>query len=272
VADQDPRDNRRIVAEGRYFKRLSSELIDAMLLRMRESEFAPGDTVIRQNDPGYSLQMILDGTARVFVTDDSGSEHEIGMAKRGDLLGEMTLVTGGRRTANVVAVSALRVLTLAAEDFHELARRHPQLGVVLSHLIADRLGGGAHDMLGDKIVEGHRIMRAIGRGGMAIVYEAEEVESGNHVALKMMSHRLMYDPVAASRFREEAEIGLTLDHPNIVRLFARFSAFGTHFLVLELCDGPGLNETINRKIPLPEELARPILGQLAVGPGKARSS
>jgi tRNA A-37 threonylcarbamoyl transferase component Bud32 len=263
-ADQDPRDVREIVATGRYFKRLAPDLIDAMLGRMREIEYASGETVIRQNDPGDSLQVILEGAARVFVTDEAGAEHEIGKAKRGDVLGEMTLVTGGRRTANVVAITPVRILTLPAEHFHELARMHPQLGVVLSHLIADRLGRGAHDMLGDKVVEGYRIVRSIGQGGMAVVYEAVQIESGKHVALKMMSHRLMYDPAAATRFREEAEIGATLEHPNIVQLLARFSAYGTHFLVMELCRGPGLNEVLKRNTPVPEELARPILGQLAL--------
>lgn len=254
---------RELVAGSKHFARLPGDLVDAILERMVELMFEPGSAVIRQDDPGDSLLMLMDGTCRVYVTDEEGVEHDVSAVTRSDLIGEMALVTGARRSANVVAVTPVRALALGADDFHELARAHPQLGVVLSHLVADRLGGERRDILGDKVLDGYRIVRSIGQGGMSVVYEAERLDRGDRVAVKMMSHRLVYDPAASVRFREEAEIGETLDHPNIVKLLSRFSAYGTHFLVMELCDGPGLDEVLERQVPIPEELVRPVVGQLA---------
>ena len=53
---------------------------------------------------------------------------------------------------------------------------------------------------------------------MAIVYEAEQSSSGRTVALKMMSHRLVYEPEVLARFRREADLAATLHHRNIAEL------------------------------------------------------
>jgi serine/threonine-protein kinase len=175
----------------------------------------------------------------------------------------MALITGERRGADVVAEEPVRALALPAEEFHRLARQHPELGIVLTNLIADRLGGSAWDILGGKILNGYQILRCIGRGGMAVVYEAKERDNDRRVALKMMSHRLVYDVAALSRFRQEADIVQTLEHENIAQLFGRFSAYGTHFLIMEYCDGPGLDYFVEQAHPLDEKHVRPIVGQLA---------
>ena len=254
---------RQVLTASPHFAMLPSEIIDSMIEAMIERSFDPGQALIRQDDRGDALLVVLEGQARVTVREERGIEHDVSAVKRCDVLGEMALVTGEPRSADVVASTPLRALALGADDFHDLARRHPQLGVVLSHLIADRLGGPTRDILGDKRLGGFRILRCIGKGGMAVAYQAEELRSGREVALKMMSHRLVYDAGAQIRFREEADIGETLDHPNIARLHGRFSAYGTHFLVLEYCDGPGLDELLLGRRAVPEALVRPIVGQLA---------
>jgi serine/threonine protein kinase len=234
-----------------------------MLEEMQERSFAVGDALIRQDDPGDSLLVVVQGTAGVSVRDQHGVVRRIGEVRQGDVVGEMALVTGEQRSADVIAEQPLRALALAAEDYHGLARRNPELGVVLTHVIADRLGRSEWDSLGGKLLQGYRILRCVGRGGMAMVYEAEPETGARRVALKMMSHRLVYDPVSLARFREEANVVETLEHPNIARLFGRFSAYGTHFLIMEFCDGPGLDQLLSQKKPLPEPQVRRIVGQLA---------
>jgi serine/threonine protein kinase len=175
----------------------------------------------------------------------------------------MALITGESRGADVVAREPVEALALDAEEFHRLARKHPALGIVLTNLIADRLGRADWDILGGKIFEGYEILQCVGRGGMAIVYEARETAHDRRVALKMMSHRLVYDVASLSRFSQEADIVQGLEHENIARLFGRFSAYGTHLLVMEFIDGPGLDQLVKKHKAMTEEHVRPIVGQLA---------
>ncbi len=100
----------------------------------------------------------------------------------------------------------MRVLLVPTAAFDRLAVRHLELGIVLTELVADRLGQGAHDGFGGKQVEGFRILRCIGRGGMSIVYRAQDEATGELVALKMMSYRLIYDAPALARFHQEARL------------------------------------------------------------------
>jgi serine/threonine-protein kinase len=151
---------------------------------------------------------------------------------------------------------------LPADRFHDLAAKHPRIGVLLTLLLASRLGRLEHDALTGKVFEGYRIRRRLGRGGMSVVYEAEEAESGRRVALKMMSHRLLYDPDAMRRFQREADIVASFDHPNIARMYGRFEAFRTSFIVMEFCEGTSIEDILRARGGLPESVTRSALGQL----------
>jgi tRNA A-37 threonylcarbamoyl transferase component Bud32 len=245
------------------FSELPSELLDAMWEHMEARSFDTGEMLMRQEDPGDCLLVLLSGSAEVSAHGHSGVVRVIAELEQGQIVGEMALITGESRGADVVAREPVNALALAAEEFHGLARKHPELGIVLTNLIADRLGCADWDILGGKIFEGYEILQCVGRGGMAIVYEARETAHDRRVALKMMSHRLVYDVASLSRFRQEADIVQKLEHDNIARLFGRFSAYGTHLLVMEFIDGPGLDRLVKKRQPVSETYVRPIVGQLA---------
>src|SRR5262249_49150996 len=65
----------------------------------------------------------------------------------------------------------------------------------------------------------YRILREIGRGGMGIVYEAEQVSLGRHVALKVLPQPLLPNPRQRQRFQREARAAARLHHTNIVPVF-----------------------------------------------------
>jgi serine/threonine protein kinase len=205
----------------------------------------------------------VEGSADVSAKDQEGVVRRIGEVHAGEVVGEMALITGEQRGADVVATENVLALSLEADEFHRLARQHPVLGVVLTNLIADRLGRADWDILGGKTLDGYRILQCVGRGGMAVVYEARESDGGRRVALKMMSHRLVYDAAALSRFRQEADIVKSLEQENIARLYGRFSAYGTHFLVMEFLDGPSLDDLVKPRQPIDEKLVRSVIGQLS---------
>ena len=245
------------------FAGLAPDLLRAMWERMEPRQFAEGETLIRQDDPGDYLLVLLEGSASVDQRGADGRLRLLGEVRAGDVVGEMALITGESRGADVTANEPVRAAVLSASEFERLARAHPELGIVLTNLIAERLGRRTRDALGGKTLAGWRIERCVGRGGMAVVYEAFSEQDGRRVALKMMSHRLVYDAAALTRFRQEADVVETLDHENIARLYGRFSAYGTHFLIMEFLDGPGLDAIVARGKPLEEIHVRRIVGQLA---------
>jgi hypothetical protein len=235
-------------------------LCDAMELR----EYALGENLICQGSPADSLLVILSGTAAAQLREAPSDRGPIGLFGPGDVVGEMSLLIDEPRTADVLARTPVRALVLSAEAFHTLASGHPEFRIVLTDLVADRLGHGQYDGLGGKDINGYRILQCVGRGGMGIVYEAEQLATGMTVALKMMNHRLVYHPAGAHRFRREAAILKNLDHPCIARLYGCFAAYRTEFLAMEFCRGLTLRDIIQQRGALDESWVRRLLGQLAV--------
>jgi serine/threonine-protein kinase len=245
------------------FKALRPRLVDQILSAVQERRYQPNASIIRQGQLGDALFVVIDGEARVYVHDRGETVRSIATLTPGSLAGEMSLITQEPATADVVALTEVRVLVLAADDFEGLAAKNPELTIVLTNVVADRLGRALHDGLGGKVLNGYQILGCVGRGGMAVVYEATEIRSGERVALKMMSHRLVYQPGAFSRFEREARIVQSLEHDNIARLRGHFPAFRTEFMVMEFCEGSTLAQLLSERGAFPEEQARPILGQLA---------
>src|SRR5690606_6512793 len=217
----------RFVGQCRIFSALPARVIDAVVGRLYQEEFAEGSTLLRQGESGDCLMLIDDGNVEVRMHLDDGSTHRLAILGPRDIVGEMALLTREPRTADVVAIHPLRVLVLPAKAFDEVADLHPEIRVVLTDLLAERLGQASVDGLGEKLLEGYRIEHCLGRGGMAVVYAADSRE-GKRVALKMMSHRLVYDSDALRRFQREADIAESFKHARIARVHGRFEAYRTY--------------------------------------------
>ena len=103
-----------------------------------------------------------------------------------------------------------------------------------------------------------RIIREIGRGGMGVVYEAEQVSLGRHVAVKVMPRQMLADPQTKWRFQREAKAAAKLHHSNIVPVFGVGEHDGLPYYVMQFIPGLGLDEVL-------KELQR-------LQPGKAAGS
>ncbi len=85
-----------------------------------------------------------------------------------------------------------------------------------------------------------RIVRQIARGGMGIVYEAEQISLGRRVALKVLPFAALMDERRLRRFQNEARAAATLEHPNIVRIYSVGCDRGVHFYAMQYIDGQTL--------------------------------
>jgi serine/threonine protein kinase len=149
-------------------------------------------------------------------------------------------------------------------DKDELLAAHPDLATQLEACLAGiefihRATGPATQE--PAILGEFRIIRELGRGGMGVVYEAEQTSLRRHVALKVLRFGVVADEEAMKRFQREAETVARLHHTNIVPIFAVGCERGVHYYAMQLIAGRSLAdvqaESRRAGTPLPaDDVAR----------------
>src|SRR5574337_73518 len=110
----------------------------------------------------------------------------------------------------------------------------------------------------------YEVLSPLGAGGMGEVYRARDTRFGRDVALKVLPEAFARDAERMARFRREAQVLASLNHPNIAAIYGFEDSSSTHALVMELAEGPTLADRIKQgAVPFDEAL--PIAKQIAEG-------
>src|SRR5207244_4108876 len=90
-----------------------------------------------------------------------------------------------------------------------------------------------------------RILREVGRGGMGVVYEAEQISLNRRVALKVLPFAATMDPRQLQRFQNEARAAASLEHPHIVPVYGVGCERGVHYYAMKFIDGQSLAQVVD---------------------------
>lgn len=128
----------------------------------------------------------------------------------------------------------------------EVLAANPEFADLLEPMFLEHAADEAPTTETREFLGEYRLIREIGRGGMGVVYEAEETSLGRRIALKVLPPNLTNTPKQIERFRREAAAAARLEHEGIVPIYSVGEAEGSHFFAMELVDGPSLHRVLER--------------------------
>ncbi len=240
------------------FAGMEEEALARFQAAMEPVAFARGQQILKQGEPGEHMFVLESGRVRIVVRDAQQVVIFEKIAEAPAILGEMALITQEPRTATIVAEDDVQCLRIAKPTLSDLFIRHPETGVFLTRLVGERL----METSGIRKVGKYEVVGRLGSGGVATVFEARHPTLGTPVALKMLSHALVFDPTFSDHFDEEARLVASLDHDNIVRVLDVEHAYGTKFIVMEKLSGDLLESLIDNGPQLEWQNARRILREI----------
>ena len=243
-------------------KRLHREAICPLLNALVYRRVAAGERFVTQGEAGESCFIIQSGTCAI-VIEKNGESHTVAMRRRGDIIGEMALVTGEPRSAHVEAGTDMDVWEISREDFEAITRDYPELRNILTEIIAERFA--ASPMTADREIGRYLITDVIGRGGYSIVYKGVHSRLNMPVAIKMLYHDMAMDEEFVANFQKEAITIAQFNHDNIIKVYDVESCYQTMFIVMEHVQGRPLRQVMNERGPLPPGLVIYYLLQVCAG-------
>src|SRR3954453_10770544 len=113
------------------------------------------------------------------------------------------------------------------------------------------------------VIAGYRIESVVGRGGMGVVYRARELELDRVVALKVVAPELLADPAIRERFLREARTAASIEHPNVIPVYAAGERDGIAYLVMRFVYGFALRTLLRRDGPPAPARAASVIARVA---------
>ena len=173
-----------------FFEAVPLETKRHLVAAMSLKEVSAGQRLIRQGEEGEDFYIIRNGRCVVSLAKD-GVHHLIGRLGPRDIVGEMAILTGEKRSANVDAETDMVLWTVSRAAFDELCSQFPRLAEFLTKIVANRF---SHALLNaDRTIGKYVIERAVGDGGCSVVYKGLHLNLNMAVAIKMLKHNMAMD-------------------------------------------------------------------------------
>jgi eukaryotic-like serine/threonine-protein kinase len=242
------------------FRSLSEDSLQRLAIFVHVEAFTAGTWLVREGEAGTCMFVICEGRIQIPIDGRDGKPKFTAWLGAGDVFGEMALMTEGQRNADVIADTDCKCIVVPKSVVTQLLSDHPEVASFLTNILGKRLMEGR----GIQHVGKFRLTgEIIGKGGMATVFEGIHSNLDRPVAIKMLSHTLIYRRHFAERFRNEARIIAGLRHPNIVEVYDREEAYATIFIIMEKLTGRDVEQILDEKGKLPATEVRRVLRDVA---------
>jgi CRP-like cAMP-binding protein/rhodanese-related sulfurtransferase len=116
-----------ILSKSHIFRDLPKDALEAICRAVQEKEVPRGTVIFREGDPGDSLYVLRSGRVRVFRKDEQGMQIDLSVQGPGESFGEMALLTGEPRSADVETLENSELLVIPREDFERILRDYPAI-------------------------------------------------------------------------------------------------------------------------------------------------
>ena len=153
------------------FEGLDAGALEGVLAVLKPRRFGAQEALCRAGEAGEQMFVLADGLAHVSLTDASGRERVVAHLRRGDVVGEMSFVTGEPRTATVVAAVPVLAFELRNEDFGAVVARQPAILANLSRILTRRLADTTAQAAGSR-QRGEAVALLVGRSAHEAAAEA----------------------------------------------------------------------------------------------------
>lgn len=162
-------DNFKILRKIPIFTDLKDDILEKIYSRMQKKVYKKGNMILMEEDLGDTLFILNKGSVKITRISEEGREVILSILGEGDFFGEMSILDGESRSANVVALEDSEVFILRRGDFLDLIEKHPQIAIILLQELASRLRKS------DQQIESLSLADAENRVAMALIRLAEEL-------------------------------------------------------------------------------------------------
>ena len=121
------------------FRQLSPDALEKISGLMAKVSYKAGDTIFLEREPGDALYVVESGSVRIWVRDRESNEVTLSELKAGAFFGEMSVLDGGKRSANATALTDATFQCLRREQFESFLRDHPEAALEVIRGIGERL-------------------------------------------------------------------------------------------------------------------------------------
>ncbi|TYC51181.1 Crp/Fnr family transcriptional regulator [Rhodobacterales bacterium] len=137
--DQENVGKEKLLSRSLIFKALDDQSKSELAAFAHIKRYSAGDTIFDMGSPGQSMMAIAEGSVRVSVLTPSARDVTLSELKAGDVFGEIALLDGGERSANVKALTNCTLFVLERRSLIELLHRNPELSIRLIELLCQRV-------------------------------------------------------------------------------------------------------------------------------------